>query len=269
MKAIPVPVRERIVKLYDQGQGTTEIAASFGYCVAAVRRVRQHFTERGPLKPQTHRCDRKTHLTQSRKERRLRLLERRPEATLAELGAQLERSTSTMDLWLARLGWSCKKNAARRRAVAARRGGAKQAMAATAGGRDRRPAGVRGGKRGPYADDPPLRAQPQRPAAGLSGAARALPDDPADCGRAAEGTAGPGAVWWSDGRGVVSGLGEAGVGPLPVTRRRGGPGQSGHAQGGGGGGRPSRPPERDWSICRRIRRTSTRLSRCGARSSRG
>lgn len=35
MKAIPVAVRERILKLYDQGRGTTEIAASFGYCVAA------------------------------------------------------------------------------------------------------------------------------------------------------------------------------------------------------------------------------------------
>ena len=43
MKAIPVPGRERILKLYDQGKSTGEIAASFGYCVAAVRRVRQHF----------------------------------------------------------------------------------------------------------------------------------------------------------------------------------------------------------------------------------
>jgi transposase len=144
MKAIPVVVRERILKLYDQGKGTAEIAASFGYCVAAVRRVRQHFKARGTLAPQTHRCGRKTHLTESRKERLLGLLARRPDATLAELGAQLARPTSTIDVWLARLGWSCKKNAARRRAVAARRGGAKKAVAPTAGGRVRRPAGVRG-----------------------------------------------------------------------------------------------------------------------------
>jgi transposase len=143
MKAIPVAVRERILKLYDQGRGTTEIAASFGYCVAAVRRVRQHFRARGTLAPQTHRCGRKTHLTESRKARLLGLLERRPDATLAELGAQLARPTSTIDLWLGRLGWSCKKNAARRRAIAARRGGAKKAVAPTAGGRARRPAGVR------------------------------------------------------------------------------------------------------------------------------
>jgi len=144
MKAIPVAIRERIIQLYDQGKGTTEIAASFGYCVAAVRRVRQRFKERGTLDPQTHRCGRKTHLTPSRKARLLRLLDRRSDATLAELGAQLKRPTSTIDLWLARLGWSCKKNAARRRAVAARRGGGKKAMAATAGRRVRQPTRVRG-----------------------------------------------------------------------------------------------------------------------------
>ena len=144
MKAIPVAIRERIPPLYDQGRSTAEIAASFGYCVAAVRRVRQHFKERGTLEPQTHRCGRKTLLTQPRKERLLRLLERRPDATLAELGARFGRPTSTIDLWLTRLGWSGKKNAARQRAVAARRGGAKKAVAATAGGRGRRSAGVRG-----------------------------------------------------------------------------------------------------------------------------
>ena len=144
MKAIPVVVRERILKLYDQGKSTGEIAASFGYCVAAVRRVRQSFKARGTLEPQTHRCGRKSLLTKPRQERLLQLLARQPDATLAELGAQLERPTSTIDLWLNRLGWSCKKNAARRRAIAARRGGAKKAMAAAAGGRGRPPVGVRG-----------------------------------------------------------------------------------------------------------------------------
>lgn len=144
MQAIPVAVRERIVRLYDQGKGTAAIAASFGYCVAAVRRVRQHFQARGTLEPQTHRCGRKSLLSEARKARLLQLLERRPDATLAELGAQLERPTSTIDLWLNRLGWSCKKSVARRRAVTARRGGAKKAVAATAGGRGRRPTGVRG-----------------------------------------------------------------------------------------------------------------------------
>ena len=144
MQAIPVAVRERILKLYDQGKGTSEIAASFGYCVAAIRRVRQHFQQRGTLEPQTHRCGRKSLLTEPRKARLLRLLEQRPDATLAELGAPLQRPTSTIDLWLTRLGWSCKKNAARRRAVAARRGGTKTAVAAATGRRRGGATGVRG-----------------------------------------------------------------------------------------------------------------------------
>ena len=144
MKAIPVPVRERILKLYDQGQSTADIAGSFGYCVAAVRRVRQHFKARGTLEPQTHRCGRKTLLTTRRREHLQELVARHPDATLAELGAHFHRPTSTMDLWLNRLGLSCKKNAARCRAVAARRGGKKKAVAAAAGGRACRPAGLRG-----------------------------------------------------------------------------------------------------------------------------
>ena len=144
MKAIPVVVRERILKLYDQGHSTRELAASFGYCVAAVRRVRQHFKARGTLEPQTRRCGRKTLLTEPRKARLLRLLARQPDATLAELGAPLDRPTSTIDLWLRRLGWSSKKNAARRRAVATRRGRAKKSLAAATGGRGPDPARVRG-----------------------------------------------------------------------------------------------------------------------------
>jgi transposase len=135
MKAIPVPVRERILYLYGQGKSTCEIAASLGYCVAAVRRVRQQFKARGTLEPQTHRCGRKTLLTPRRRERLQALVAQQPDATLAELGAHFQRPTSTMDLWLNRLGLSGKKNAARRRAVAARRGGAKKAVAPAVGGR--------------------------------------------------------------------------------------------------------------------------------------
>ena len=135
MKAIPTPVRERILHLYNQGKSTDDIATALGYCVAAVRRVRQHFKARGTLEPQTHRCGRKTLLTARRRERLQLLVAQQPDATLAELGAQFKRPTSTMDLWLQRLGLSCKKNATRRRAVAARRGGAKKAVATAAGGR--------------------------------------------------------------------------------------------------------------------------------------
>jgi hypothetical protein len=43
MQAIPVPLRKRIIELYEQGRSTQEIAQFSGFCVAAVRRVRQQF----------------------------------------------------------------------------------------------------------------------------------------------------------------------------------------------------------------------------------
>ena len=131
MKAIPVPMRERIIQLYEQGKSTRDIALFSGFCVAAVRRVRQQFKSRGRLQPQTHLCGRKTLLTPARKARLQKLVAEQPDATLAELGRRLDRpfGTSTVDLWLRKLGMSCKKNAARRRAATTRRGGAKGALA--------------------------------------------------------------------------------------------------------------------------------------------
>ena len=124
MRAIPVASRKRIIQLYEQGKETREIAGFFGFCVAAVRRVRQQFRERGTLQPRTHLYGRKTLLTTQRKARLQQLVARQPDATLAELGAQLDRpfGTSTVDLWLRKLGLTYKKNAARRRTSPARRG---------------------------------------------------------------------------------------------------------------------------------------------------
>ena len=111
MRAIPVPLRKRIVELYDRGRSTREIAQFAGFCVAAVRCVRQQFRQRRALEPRTHLCGRKTLLTQERKRRLQQLLSEQPDATLAELGARMDRSfrTSTIDLWLRRLGWKFKK----------------------------------------------------------------------------------------------------------------------------------------------------------------
>ena len=145
MRSIPVPIRERILKLYERGKGTAEIASAFGYCVAAVRRVRQQFQARGTLEPQTHLCGRKTLLSEPRKTRLQKLVAEHPDATLAELGAQLDRpfGTSTIDLWLRRLGLSYKKNDARRRAKKERRGRSTGPVARTALRRAQLPAGFR------------------------------------------------------------------------------------------------------------------------------
>lgn len=131
MTPIPVSVRRRIVQLYERGRSTREIAQWLGFCVAAVRRVRQQFQQRGTLQPRTHRSGRRTLLTEERKRRLEELLAEQPDATLAELGARLDRRfrPSTVDLWLRRLGWKYKKNSGRRRARAARRRRKKSALA--------------------------------------------------------------------------------------------------------------------------------------------
>jgi transposase len=131
MTPIAVPIRQRILQLYERGRSTREIAQVFGFCVAAVRRVRQQFRQRGTLQPRTHRSGRRTLLTAERKQRLEQLLAERPDATLAERGAGLDRRfrTSTIDLWLRKLGWRYKKNSGRRRTRAARRGRKKSALA--------------------------------------------------------------------------------------------------------------------------------------------
>ena len=131
MRAIAIPIRKRIIELYEQGKSTREIAQFSGFCIAAVRRVRQQFRQRRTLEPRTHLCGRKTLLTEERKQRLKALLSAQPDATLAELGARMDRAfrTSTVDLWLRRLGWKFKKNSGRRRTRAARRGRKKGALA--------------------------------------------------------------------------------------------------------------------------------------------
>jgi len=123
-----VAVRRRILQLYERNKSTREIAEFSGYCVAAVRRVRQQFRQRGTLQPQTHLCGRRTLLTDERKQRLQGLLSKQPDATLAELGARMDRPfrTSTMDLWLRKLGWRYKKNSVRRRTKPAGRGRKKE-----------------------------------------------------------------------------------------------------------------------------------------------
>ena len=131
MRAIPIPIRKRILELYEQGKSTQEIAQFSGFCIAAVRRVRQQFRQRRTLEPRTHWCGRKTLLTVERKQRLQHLLSEQPDATLTELGARMDRSfrTSTIDLWLRRLGWKLKKNSGRGRTRAARRRRKKGALA--------------------------------------------------------------------------------------------------------------------------------------------
>ena len=108
-------MRQRILQLYEQGKRTQDIAAFSGFCVAAVRRVRQQFKARGTLKPQTHLCGRKTLLTRTRQVRLEKLVTAQPDATLAELRQGLESelgievSRSHLGRWLDRMQLRLKK----------------------------------------------------------------------------------------------------------------------------------------------------------------
>jgi transposase len=112
MEAIPISTRKRIIGLYEQGESTEEIAEFFGYCVAATRRVRQHFRERGTLEPQTHRCGRKGNFSQELQQRLRDCVQRKPDATLAELrdAMKVNVAISTIDRWTKRLGLTFKKS---------------------------------------------------------------------------------------------------------------------------------------------------------------
>jgi transposase len=84
MTPISAPVRRRILQLYQRGKSNREIAQFFGFCVAAVRRVRQLFQQRGTLHPRTHLSGRRTLLTNQ--QRLQELLSKQPRRHAGRVG---------------------------------------------------------------------------------------------------------------------------------------------------------------------------------------
>jgi transposase len=104
--------RRWIISAYHAGKSTKEIAAIFGRCESAVRRVRQNERERGTADPLLHLRGRKSKLTAPLKTRLGRFVAARPDATLKEIKEQLalDVALSTIDRWLRKLGLSFKKS---------------------------------------------------------------------------------------------------------------------------------------------------------------
>jgi transposase len=112
MARYPTMVRRRIVELYEQDYSTSEIAEVFGVCESGVRRVRQHFRERGTLDPLPRTCGRKPVMT-SEVERRIREhVAAHPDATREEFRAALglDVSLQSISKWFKRLGLSLEKS---------------------------------------------------------------------------------------------------------------------------------------------------------------
>ena len=122
MGAYGLRLRERIMELYEQEKSTKEIAAMLGTSESGTRRVRQHERERGTLEPRRGGGGGGKPALDEPRQRQLReLVERQPDATLAELREGLRETTgvglssSSVDRWCTRLGLRFKKSPGGRR----------------------------------------------------------------------------------------------------------------------------------------------------------
>ena len=105
-------IRKRIIELYALGKPTKYIAELFGVCRSGVRRVRQHFRQRGTLDPLPRNPGREPGLGEADRQRLAALVVATPDATLAELHTALgaDVAVSTVDRALTRLGLPLKKS---------------------------------------------------------------------------------------------------------------------------------------------------------------
>lgn len=123
-------MRRWIMSAYRAGKGTKEIAAIFGRCESAVRRVRQNDRERGTPDALLHLRGRRGKLTEELKTRLKQFVADHPDATLEQIKKDLalDASISTVDRWLRKLGLSFKKSLSTRPSkterTSRRRGGA-------------------------------------------------------------------------------------------------------------------------------------------------
>jgi transposase len=104
--------RRWIMSAYRAGKGTKEIAAIFGRCESAVRRVRQNDRERGTPDALLHLRGRRGKLSEELKTRLKQFVADHPDATLEQIKKDLalDASISTVDRWLRKLGLSFKKS---------------------------------------------------------------------------------------------------------------------------------------------------------------
>ena len=113
MEAYPSKVRELVLDAYEAGLPTKQVAERFKVSRSWARRVKQRLRDRGlrvALEPARRGPD--PALDDGDRRRLDALVERTPDATLAELRAQLGRpvSVSTIDRALTALGLTFKKS---------------------------------------------------------------------------------------------------------------------------------------------------------------
>jgi transposase len=90
MEPYSMDLRERVAAARDDGMQTSEAAETFGCCGSWVRRLMQRRRERGTLEPVVRQQPDQRGLDDTDRQHLRKLVEQRPDATLAELLAAME-----------------------------------------------------------------------------------------------------------------------------------------------------------------------------------
>lgn len=111
MEAMTMGERRRIMALYEKGWRTSRIAEAIGRSKSGVRRVKQHFKQRGHFEPLPRGAGRPPTVTQADRQHLAELVELHPDATLDELTQRsgLPVSRATIDRHLRSLHLTLKK----------------------------------------------------------------------------------------------------------------------------------------------------------------
>jgi transposase len=121
MAPYSMDLRKRVARAWDAGMDADTVAAKYEVSRAWVHRLIQRRRETGSLAPRKQTKFRRRTLTAREEERLATLVTVRPDATLTELRDALPTTAALSTLWrtIDRLGFSLKKNGARRRATPA------------------------------------------------------------------------------------------------------------------------------------------------------
>src|ERR1700759_3626631 len=118
MKAYSLDLRQRVVRAYEQGEGSiSEIASRFGVCPAFVKKMLRQWRATGDLSPRPHGGGKPKSLTQRQHQLLKRKVREQSDISLAELQSLLDEQesvqvhVSTISRALSGLGLLLKKKA--------------------------------------------------------------------------------------------------------------------------------------------------------------
>lgn len=131
MKALSLDLRERILASYDAGKGTRqEIADRYNVSLGMVKKLLSRRKQTGEIHSWYTHCGRKPYFTEELRQRIKQLIRTRKDITLEEIRESLNLNCTlpAIHYVLRDLNLTFKKNAARQRARARRRGQSQSRM---------------------------------------------------------------------------------------------------------------------------------------------